>query len=166
MNIKIAKGIESADPINADTSKALDVNIFLVGSDDEDLPTIYSIRRADNPLLPATADTVQVIVTLSEMAKEFKKGNLVITDNATISKEPEALDPVAEDPGRFRTLSVALGRTSTAAAPDLRGLYDGTNRAGTVVADLTGIHAAINTDTEEDSPSDAAEALSDALAGL
>ena len=30
VNLKIAKGIASADPINADTSAALDFNIFLV----------------------------------------------------------------------------------------------------------------------------------------
>ena len=101
VNIKIAKAIASADPINADTSKALDATIFLVDADDAGLPTVYSIRRADNPLLPVTAATVQVIVTLSEMPKEFKKGNLSISDNATIA-DPVALDPVAEDPARLR----------------------------------------------------------------
>ena len=94
VNIKIAKGIASADPINADLSAALDINIFLVGGDAGE-PEVYSIRRVDNPLLPVKSATVQVIVTLSELPKEFKKGNLSISDNATISKEPEALDPIA-----------------------------------------------------------------------
>ena len=79
------------------------------------------------------------------MPKEFLKGNLSITDNATISKEPEALDPMPEDPNRFRKLSEALGRTSTAAVPELHGLYDGFNRGGVAVEGLTGIHAAIAT---------------------
>ena len=78
-----------------DTSAALDVNIYLVGADDSGWGRRYILfERADNPLLPVTAATVQVIVTLSEMPKEFKKGNLSITDNATITKEPEALDPI------------------------------------------------------------------------
>ena len=81
----------------------MDVNIDLVSEDDTDGPTVYSIRRVDNPLLPVTAATVQVIVTLSEMPKEFKKGNLSISDNATIA-DPAALDPIAEDPNRFRNL--------------------------------------------------------------
>ena len=82
VNLRIAKGIASADPINADTSAALDINIYLVDADvvgDAGDPTVYSIRRADNPLLPVTAATVQVIVTLSEQPKEFKKGNLSIS---------------------------------------------------------------------------------------
>ena len=41
--------------------------------------TVYSIRRVDNPLLPVKSATVQVIVTLSELPKEFKKGNLSIS---------------------------------------------------------------------------------------
>ena len=165
VNIKIAKGIGSADPINADTSKALDATIFLVDADDAGLPTVYSIRRADNPLLPATAATVQVIVTLSEMPKEFKKGNLSISDNATIA-DPAALDPVPEDPARFRVLSAALGRTSTAAAPPLRSLYDDLTRDGSLLEDddttddvdeSEGIHAALIADT----PMALADALAD-----
>ena len=108
VNIKIAKGIASADPINADTSAALDINIFLVDDDAGD-QTVYSIRRVDNPLLPVKSATVQVIVTLSELPKEFKKGNLSISDNATISIEPEALDPIAEDPNRYRRLADLIG---------------------------------------------------------
>ena len=138
VNLRIAKGIASADPINADTSAALDINIFLVG-DDAGQPTVYSIRRVDNPLLPVTSATVQVIVTLSEQPKEFKKGNLVITDNATISKEPEALDPIAEDPNRFRNLRVSdIQAVVGADPPPTKGLYDTTD-----VPPVTGIHAAI-----------------------
>ncbi len=143
VSIRIAKDIDSANPVNADKSNAFDVNIFLVGSDDALGPTIYSMERVGSTLLPVTAATVQVIVTLSEMPKEFKKGNLSITDNATISKEPEALDPVAEDPAGFRELTAAL-----TGLPPLRGLYDDDD-------DLEGIHAAILADI----PTDLAEAL-------
>ena len=131
VNIRIAKGIASADPINADTSKEFNKDVFLVAADDADGPMVISMERADNPLLPVTAATVQVIVTLSEEAKEFKKGNLSISDNATIA-DPQKLDPVAEDPGRFRALSAAIGGSNDAAAlPMLRGIYNGVDRAGT-----------------------------------
>ena len=151
VNIKIAKGIVSADPINADTSKALDVNVGLIGSDDADPPTVYSIRRADNPLLPVTAATFQVIVTLSEMPKEFKKGNLSITDNATLA-DPVALDPIAEDPNRFRNIRLAdLQAIADADPPPMRGLYD-EDRDGDDTIEVAaggddlprGIHAALN----------------------
>ena len=154
LNLKIAKGIASADPINADTSKALDFNIYLVDPDlvgVAGVPTVYSIRRADNPLLPVTAATVQVIVTLSEQPKEFLKGNLSITDNATISKEPEALTPIDEDPNRFRNLRVSDIRAATGATPPaMRGLY---NIAAVAGGDgngepTPGIHAAIVQNSE------------------
>ena len=170
VNIKIAKGIASADPINADTSKALDATIFLVDADVAGLPTVYSIRRADNPLLPVTAATVQVIVTLSEMPKEFKKGNLIIDAAHGTIADPVALDPVVEDPARFRALSAAIGRSSDEDVPPLHGVYNITRRTATGdVADdttpyATGINAAIATDAAADTPSDEAEALNDALA--
>ena len=151
VNLKIAKGIASADPINADTSKALDVNIFLVGADAEAGPTVYSIRRADNPLLPATAATLQVIVTLSEMPKELKKGNLSISDNATISKEPEALDPIPA--GDDTTAGRIAEATLATAPPPTRGLYDPADvddNPDTEIDESIGIHAAINTGDYED----------------
>ena len=126
VNIRINDGIASADPVNDDLSNAFDVNIFLVDADDAGVPTVYSIRRADNLLLPATAATVQVIVTLSEMPKEFKKENLSITDNATISKEPEPLDPVAERAVNSENIASALRDAGAidSRAPTKRGLYD------------------------------------------
>ena len=103
---------------------------------------VISMRRADNPLLPVTAATVQVIVTLSEEAKEFKKGNFSISDNATIA-DPVALDPVGEDPNRYRVLTERIGRSRAEDVPILRGLYDNVDRAGDAVAATTMIHAAI-----------------------
>ena len=93
VNIKIAAGIASADPINGDTSAALDVNIHLVAAD-EGAPTVYSIRRADNPLLPVTSATVQVIILLSEKAKAFTKDHVSVS-NAT-HDEPVALGAIPE----------------------------------------------------------------------
>ena len=137
VNLKIAKDIESADPINTDKSAALDVNIFLVGADSAAGPAVYSIRRTDNFLLPVTADTVPVIVTLSEMPKEFKKGNLSISGNATISKEPEALDPVPERALDTENIASALREAGAidSRAPTLRSVYD------SATGEADGIHA-------------------------
>ena len=143
VNLRIAKGIASADPINADKSKELNKDIFLVSSDQAAGPTVISMARVDNPVLPVTGATVQVIVTLSEQAKEFKKGNLSISDNATIA-DPVALDPVPEDPNRYRDLANAIGRSSTEDVPVLRGIYNGFDRAGTANSELTGINAALD----------------------
>ena len=141
VNIRIAKGIPSADPINADTSKELNKDVFLVAADTDQNPMVISMRRADNPLLPVTAATVQVIVTLSEEAKEFKKGNFSISDNATIA-DPVALDPVGEDPNRYRVLSERIGRSSAEDAPILREVYDFDGPDDDETVDVgSGIHA-------------------------
>ena len=131
VNIRIAAGIESADPINADTSKALDVNVEVLTPDHAAGPRVDSIRRADTVLLPVTAETVQVLVTLSETPKEFKKDHISVTE-ATVTKDPEPLDPI--DP-RQRT---------DPGAPSERDLYDTANGAD------DGIHFALNDSTPED----------------
>ena len=109
VNIKIAKGIASADPINADTSKEGNWDIYLVNglrspirplplsplvAADEVPPTVYFIEIADNPLLPVTADTVQVIITLSEMPRAFTKDHVSVS-NAT-HDGPVALEVIPE----------------------------------------------------------------------
>ena len=109
VNIKIAKGIASADPINADTSQEGNWDIYLVNgfrspirplplsplvAADEGPPTVYSIEIADNPLLPVTADTVQVIITLSEMPRAFTKDHVSVS-NAT-HDGPVALEAIPE----------------------------------------------------------------------
>jgi hypothetical protein len=123
VNIKINEGITAADPLNAKKSKKVDVNIHLVNSD-QGGPTIYSIRRAADPLLPVTADTFQVIITLSEMAKEFKKANVRISDNATITKDPEALQPVREITATQALANARITRTFRGVPPVVRGLYN------------------------------------------
>ena len=109
VNIKIAKGIASADPINDDTSGEGNWDIYLVNGfrspigplppsplvdGDGVPPTVYSIERADNPLLPVTADTVQVIITLSEMPRAFTKDHVSVS-NAT-HDGPVALEAIPE----------------------------------------------------------------------
>ena len=58
-------------------------------------PTVYSIRRASDPLLPVTAATENVIILLSEQPKEFTKDNVDVT-NATWG-DPVALVAIPED---------------------------------------------------------------------
>ena len=53
-----------------------------------DVPTVYSIRRASDPLLPVKAATENVIILLSEQPKAFTKDHVDVT-NATW------VDPVA-----------------------------------------------------------------------
>ena len=135
VNIKINEGIVAADPLDTEKSKKVDVTIDLVGGDALAGPTVYSIRRAADPLLPVTADTFQVIITLSEMAKEFKKGNVRISDNATITKDPEALEPVREITATRALANATITRTFRGVPPVVRGLYNvdinGDGTAGT-----------------------------------
>ena len=57
-------------------------------SDNVNDPTVYSIRRASDPLLPVKAATENVIILLSEQPKAFTKDHVDVT-NATW------VDPVA-----------------------------------------------------------------------
>ena len=57
-------------------------------------PTVYSIRRASDPLLPVTAATENVIILLSEQPKAFTKDN-VDAANATWG-DPVALVAIPE----------------------------------------------------------------------
>jgi hypothetical protein len=142
VSLKIAKGIASADPINADTSAALDVTIHLVKAEaDVGAPTVYSMTRVGNPLLPVTAETVQVIVTLSEMPQEFKKGNLSISDNATITKDPEVLPSLEAGATPLQQLEQDLATGLVDDLTPLRSIYNGVERDGTANDSLTlGIH--------------------------
>ena len=71
-------------------------------ADPADNPTVYSIRRASDPLLPVTAATENVIILLSEQPKAFTKDN-VDAANATWV-DPVALVAIDEvDPGMLST---------------------------------------------------------------
>ena len=82
-------GTRKAEGKNAETS----ITIHYVKTD-VGHPTVYSIRRASDPLLPVTAATENVIILLSEQPKEFKKANVDVT-NATWG-DPVALVAVPE----------------------------------------------------------------------
>ena len=72
---------------------------------------MYSIRRVDTPALPVTAETVQVVIRLSEKPKAFTKDHISVTE-ATWG-DPVALVPVPEDTLGFEDL---VARVATAAA--------------------------------------------------
>ena len=143
--VKIAKGIASSDLFNDDTTAEFKQTIQLI-ADDEGMPVVHSIRRVSDPLLPLTKDdtTVQVVVTLSEKPREFKKDHISVTE-ADVA-DPVALDPIAEVTA---SVLVAQGQVSTTilggAVPVLRGLYDNEDRHGGTYTGA-GIHAAIDDD--------------------
>ena len=147
VKLKINKGIASDDPFNDDTSKELNTTINLVQGD-RGAPSVYSIARTDNPLLKATADTLQIIVTLSERAKAFTKDHISVT-NADVTAVT-ALDPVPEITaitaiGTARVTDALQGGTP----PVLRGLIDGIDRNGRTydigasIETTDGIHTAL-----------------------
>ena len=93
-------GVRTADGKNAEASIA----IYYVAGDGTDPgnvndnvsdPTVYSIRRASDPLLPVKAATENVIILLSEQPKAFTKDHVDVT-NATWG-DPVALVAIPED---------------------------------------------------------------------
>ena len=143
VTLKIAAGIASADVFNDDTSKELKADVQLLGLDDPAGPTVYSIRRNDNSSIPVTAATLDVIITLSEQPKEFKKDHVEVT-NAT------HVDPVALTPIAAETTTSVSRNVLTPLALDLtpkRNLYDTDHNTDGDTDDPgeTGIHDAINT---------------------
>ena len=83
-------GERKADGKSAEAS----ITIHYVHSDNG-APTVFSMRRADDPLLPVTAETVNVIILLSEKPKAFTKDNVDVT-NSTWG-DPVALEPIPHD---------------------------------------------------------------------
>ena len=79
-------GVRTVDGKSAEAS--LTINYVRAEPTDAGVPTVYSIRRASDPLLPVTAATENVIILLSEQPKEFTKDH-VDAANATW------VDPVA-----------------------------------------------------------------------
>ena len=82
-------GVELADPRakvlmqgtrNVDGKSAeASVTIHYVGAD-RGKPRVYSIRRVDTPALPVTAETVQVVIRLSEKPGAFTKDQITVTE--------------------------------------------------------------------------------------
>ena len=91
-------GTRKAEGKNAETS----ITIHYVKAD-VGHPTVYSIRRASDPLLPVTAATENVIILLSEQPKAFTKDNVDVTnatwvDPVALVALPEVVsDPIATD---------------------------------------------------------------------
>ena len=139
VTLKIAKGIASASFTNEDISKELKVDVHLVGTDDAAGPKVYSIRREIPSSIPVTAATLNVIITLSEMPKEFKKDHVAV-DNATHG-DPVALTPIAEE--TESTLTRGLLATEDVKQTPARVLYNTVDVNGDGDADDPGIHAAI-----------------------
>ena len=83
-------GTRKAEGKNAEAS----ITIHYVKTD-VGHPTVYSIRRASDPLLPVTAATENVIILLSEQPKAFTKDHVDVT-NATWG-DPVALVAIPED---------------------------------------------------------------------
>ena len=83
----LTDGARNDDGKSAEASIAI---YYVAGEPDNEAgdPTVYSIRRASDPLLPVTAATENVIILLSEQPKAFTKDN-VDAANATW------VDPVA-----------------------------------------------------------------------
>ena len=63
-------------------------------ADPADNPTVYSIRRASDPLLPLKAGTENVIILLSEQPKAFTKDHVDVTNATWV--DPVALVAVPE----------------------------------------------------------------------
>ena len=80
-------GVRTVDGKSAEASLTINY-VRDEPADPADNPTVYSIRRASDPLLPVTAATENVIILLSEQPKAFTKDNVDVT-NATW------VDPVA-----------------------------------------------------------------------
>ena len=102
-----ANKVELADPIaefdvatgkrNAAGKNAAagTVTIHYVAAD-QGKPRVYSMERADTPLLPVTAATVQIVIRLSETPDKFTAADHLSVTNATAA-DPVALVGVPED---------------------------------------------------------------------
>ena len=82
----------AADRLNA-ASNALTIHYVEA---DISPPTVYSIRRLSDSLLPVTAATENVIILLSEKPKAFTKDHVDVTNATWI--DPVALVAIPEDP--------------------------------------------------------------------
>ena len=167
VHLHVAKGVAEIVPLgSAKTSKEGKLTIDLVGTEAVGAPTVVSIALASGVIVPAagyTGATIDVIITLSEAAKEFKAADHLDIAEATAA-DPVALDPVPEqtanelqaqfqaagigDPPRIRM--VYDETVPTGVAGSTTGAIDAIGTAGTPTADETsvrmmygGIHRAI-----------------------
>ena len=122
----------------AGKSKAVAYEIQYLTDFDHGAPRVYGIRRASPHERPAvlkeTSDSFQVVITLSEQPKEFKKDHINVS-NAT------AADPIALIPINATKDFAAFGAGLTA-APTALPLYSDT----TVTPNVIGLHQYLNAD--------------------
>ena len=150
----VKHGVELADPraeVAADGTRNVagksaeaSVTIHYVAAD-QGKPRVYSIRRVDTPALPVTADTVQVVIRLSEKPGAFTKDHISVTE-ATWG-DPVALVPVPEDTLGFEALKASVAEAAAIPEVVVRGLYD-TEDADNVA--VPGIHSILNGITDND----------------
>ena len=101
-NLDATTGLRTVDGKSAEASLTINYVRAEPTEDGAGDPTVYSIRRASDPLLPVTAATENVIILLSEQPKEFTKDH-VDAANATWV-DPVALVAIDEvDPGMLST---------------------------------------------------------------
>ena len=127
---------------DAGKSAAAALEIFYLHEFDHGAPRVYEIRRASPherpPVLKETADSFQVVVTLSEEPKKFTKDHINVT-NATAA-EPIALIPI---PSTGNLGDFGEGLTG---APQALSLYsDATATPATV-----GLHEYLNVTGADD----------------
>ena len=134
-------------------SAAAALEITYLQDFDQGVPRVYEIRRASPndrlPVLEEKADSFQVVITLSEKPKEFKKDHIDVS-NATAG-DPVALTPKSTD----KTLS-QFGQDQ-AGVPKMLSIYTSTD-----TPPIPGLHAIINGATLAAAPSNTFVAVSGA----
>ena len=98
-------GVRTVDGKSAEAS--LTIN-YVRAEPAAGIPTVYSIRRASDPLLPVTAATENVIILLSEQPKEFTKDHVDVTNATWV--DPVALVAIPEVTGGNVTVMPSTGR--------------------------------------------------------
>ena len=103
----LTDGARNADGKSAEASIAI---YYVAGEPEGEVgdPTVYSIRRASDPLLPVTAATENVIILLSEQPKAFTKDNVDVTNATWV--DPVALVAIPEVAGEDGTAMPSTGR--------------------------------------------------------
>ena len=81
---------------------------YIVG--DPGSPLVYSVRRVADPLVPLSAETVDLIVLLSEMPMKFDKDFISVTDNVAVTTVTP-LRPLLVDQAAVNRLDDAYQQT-------------------------------------------------------
>ena len=93
-NLDATTGLRTLDGKSAEASITINY-VRAEPTEEAGDPTVYSIRRASDPLLPVTAATENVIILLSEQPKEFTKDHVDVTNATWV--DPVALVAIPED---------------------------------------------------------------------